>query len=50
LAVTAGLPTWVWLATGGVVLLAAGIVLERADTGPIEGGRRVIEVIGERFA
>jgi len=49
LAVTAGIPTWVWLAAGGVALLTIGVVLERHETGPIEGGRRLVEVIGERF-
>jgi hypothetical protein len=49
LAVTAALPTWMWLAAGGTVLLAAGILLERTATSPIEGGRRLVEVIGDRF-
>jgi hypothetical protein len=49
LAVTADLPTWVWLAAGGTVLLGAGILLERTATSPIEGGRRLVEVIGDRF-
>lgn len=49
LAVTASLPTWVWLAVGGTVLLAAGILLERTATSPIQGGRRLVEVIGDRF-
>jgi hypothetical protein len=49
LAVTTALPTWVWLATGGTLLLAVGIVLERTETGPLEGGRRLVEVIGHRF-
>ena len=42
-------PLWVWLALGGTVLLAAGILLERADTGPVEGGRRLVDAISERF-
>lgn len=49
LAVTAGLPTWLWLAAGGTALLLAGIAMERHQTGPVEGGRRLVEVIGERF-
>jgi hypothetical protein len=49
LAVTSDLPTWVWLALGGSVLLGTGIGLERADTGPVEGGRRLVDAISERF-
>jgi hypothetical protein len=49
LAITAGVPTWAWLAAGGTVLLAAGLAMDRADTGPVETGRRVVDVVGERF-
>jgi hypothetical protein len=49
LAITAGLPTWTWLAAGGATLLAAGVGMERHDVGPIETGRRLVDVVGERF-
>ncbi|MFP5254658.1 MAG: SCO7613 C-terminal domain-containing membrane protein [Acidimicrobiia bacterium] len=49
LAVTAGLPTWVWLALGGSVLLGAGVAMERHDLGPVETGRRLVDVVTERF-
>ena len=45
----AGVPTWAWLALGGSVLLGTGIALERADTSPAEAGRRLVDVIAERF-
>ena len=45
----AGVPTWAWLALGGSVLLATGVALERADASPAEAGRRLVDVIGERF-
>ncbi|MGH8975247.1 MAG: SCO7613 C-terminal domain-containing membrane protein, partial [Acidimicrobiia bacterium] len=50
LAALAGVPTWAWLATGGGFLLATGIALERSDTSPVEAGRRVVDVLSERFA
>ena len=50
LAVTAGIPTWGWLALGGSSLLAAGLAMDHAETGPVEAGRRVVDVLGERFA
>jgi hypothetical protein len=49
LGATAQLPTWVWLATGGVVLLTAGMVMERRGVGPVETGRRLVDVVAERF-
>jgi hypothetical protein len=49
-AVTAGVPTWGWLGLGGAVLIAAGLQMERADRGPLETGRRLVDVIGERFS
>ena len=49
LAVTRQVPTWGWLALGGSVLVAAGIVMERRDTGPMESGRRLVDVVGTRF-
>ena len=49
LASVASVPTWVWLATGGTVLLGLGVQLERTDTSPVEAGRRVVDVMAERF-
>jgi hypothetical protein len=45
-----GVPTPVWLALGGTLLVGAGIAMERHDTGPVETGRRVVDVIHERFS
>lgn len=45
----AGVPTWGWLAAGGCFLLAVGVGLERAETSPAEAGRRLVDVIAERF-
>jgi hypothetical protein len=50
LAITAALPTWTWLAVGGTVLLSAGIAMERHDVGPVETGRRLVDVVDEHFA
>ncbi len=50
LAVTAGVPTWGWLALGGVTLIGAGIAMERAQSTPLETGRRVVDVVAERFS
>lgn len=47
--ITAGLPTWTWLALGGATLLGAGVAMERHDVGPIETGRRLVDVVAERF-
>lgn len=49
LAVAAGVPTWCWLAAGGSALLATGVLLERNDTSPVEAGRRMVDVVAERF-
>jgi hypothetical protein len=49
LAVAAGVPTWCWLAAGGTALLATGVLLERNDRSPVEAGRRVVDVVAERF-
>lgn len=49
LSVTRQVPTWGWLALGGSALVAAGIVMERRDTNPIETGRRLVDVVGTRF-
>jgi len=45
----AGVPTWAWLAAGGSILLGVGVALERADASPAEAGRRLVDVIAERF-
>lgn len=50
LSVTRQVPTWGWLALGGSVLVAAGILMERRDTNPIETGRRLVDVVGSRFS
>ncbi len=50
LAVTRQVPTWGWLALGGSLLVAAGIVMERRDTSPLETGRRLVDVVGTRFS
>jgi hypothetical protein len=47
---TRGVPTWAWLALGGAVLLGAGLLMERREIGPVETGRRLVDVISERFA
>ncbi len=49
LSVLAGVPTWAWLGLGGSILLAAAVVLERTDSSPLEAGRRVVDVLAERF-
>jgi len=49
LGVTTSLPTPVWLATGGALLLAAGVAMERRGTGPYETGRRLVDLVRERF-
>ena len=50
LSVTAGAPTWMWLAAGGSTLLLSGIVMERHEVGPVEGGRRLVDIVREGFA
>jgi hypothetical protein len=50
LAITAGLPTWTWLGLGGLTLLGAGVVMERHEVGPLETGRRLVDVVNDRFA
>ena len=45
----AGVPTWGWLATGGTFLVLVGLALERTETSPADAGRRLVDVIGERF-
>jgi hypothetical protein len=48
LGVTRQVPTWGWLAVGGTTLVAAGLYLERRQTGPVETGRRLADVVTER--
>lgn len=43
-------PTWAWLATGGVILLAAGVALERSDTTPLERGQQIRSVVATQFS
>lgn len=45
----AGIPTWTWLAVAGTALLGTGVALERTDTSPVEAGRRLVDVMSERF-
>ena len=40
-AVTAGVPTWAWLASGGTLLVGAGLVMEHHELGPVEMCRDV---------
>jgi hypothetical protein len=49
LAITARLDTWTWLALGGGALLAAGVAMERREVGPLETGRRLVDVVAERY-
>ena len=43
-------PTWAWLATGGAVLLAAGVAIERSDTSPLERGQQIRSVITTQYS
>ncbi len=47
---TAGVPTWGWLGLGGITLIAAGVTMERAESTPLDTGRRVVDVVDERFS
>ena len=49
-AVVAVVPTWVWLAIGGLVLLGAAAAIERADGSPTHLARRVARVATDRRA
>jgi hypothetical protein len=49
LAVVAAVPTWAWLTVGGGLLLAVGASIERTDGGPVEGTRRLVDALAERF-
>ena len=46
---SAGVPTWIWLAAAGTVLLGSGVAMELRGLGPVESGRRLVELVGERF-
>lgn len=50
LAITSSFPTWVWLGLGGGALLGAGVAMERRDLGPVETGRRLVDVVSDRYA
>ena len=51
LATLATVPTWGWLAAGGALLLAVGVSLERrGGASPAEAGRRLVDVVAERFS
>ena len=43
-------PTWAWLATGGTILLAAGVAMERSDTTPLERGQQLRTVVATQFS
>jgi hypothetical protein len=49
LAWSVDVPTWAWLAAGGAFLLVTGIAMDRMATGPVETGRRMVDVVRERF-
>lgn len=49
LGVAAAVPTWAWLALGGMALLVTGFVMERRGTGPLDTGRRLVDLVSERF-
>jgi hypothetical protein len=49
LALVATVPTWAWLALGGLLLLGAAVVIERSGGSPVATARRLVEVIDERF-
>lgn len=44
-----GVPTWAWLALAGTFLVTVGVALERADTTPADAGRRLVDVLAERY-
>jgi hypothetical protein len=48
-AVVAAVPTWLWLAVGGLVLLGAAALIERMGGSPVTAVRRAVDVVGERF-
>jgi hypothetical protein len=48
-AVVAAVPTWGWLAAGGIALVGVAVVIERTGGAPVHTVRRVREVVAERF-
>jgi hypothetical protein len=48
-AVVTAVPTWVWLAIGGAVLLGAAALVERTGGRPVRAARQLATVVGERF-
>jgi hypothetical protein len=46
---SAGVPTWIWLALGGATLLGAGVTMELRGLGPVQSGKRIVELVSERF-
>jgi hypothetical protein len=50
LGVTAQVPTWLWLCTGGAGLLGAGVGMERRGLGPVDASRRVVDVIRAQYS
>jgi len=49
LSALAGVPTWAWLATAGLVLLGVGVGMERGETSPADAGHRLVDVLSERY-
>ncbi|HEX2023301.1 MAG TPA: hypothetical protein VHF00_01220 [Acidimicrobiales bacterium] len=49
LSALAGVPTWAWLALAGAFLVTVGVALERTDTTPTDAGRRLVDVLAERY-
>ena len=43
------IPHWAWLAAGGATLIGAAVAMERNDVGPIEAGKRVVDVMATHF-
>jgi hypothetical protein len=42
--------TWMWLAAAGTTRLVSGVLMERHGIGPLEGGRRLVDIVREGFA
>lgn len=49
-AVIAAVPTWVWLALTGALLVGVAILIERHGGSPAVTARRLVDVINDRFA
>jgi len=45
----ASVPTWTWLAIGGITLLGAGVAVERGATTPVESARRTVTTVCADF-